>query len=53
VVEGIGEKRKLMRGDRGPGKKQYGTSKAVNQVSRTVTDKLVMTLDELFANYPN
>lgn len=50
--EEVGEKRKLMRGERGPGKKQYIGSKAVNQISKTITDKLVSTLDELLTNYP-
>ena len=45
-VEDVGQKRKLKRGERGPGKKDYGSSKTVNQSVRQIFEKLNTFLGE-------
>ena len=39
--EEVGERRKLKRGERGPGKKDYASSKAISQAIKQIFEKLV------------
>ena len=45
-MEDVGQKRKLKRGERGTGKKDYGSSKTVNQSVRQIFEKLNTFLGE-------
>ena len=45
-VEDVGAKRKLKRGERGPGKKDYASSRAINQSVKRIFDKLHKFLRE-------
>ena len=45
-VEDVGAKRKLKRGERGPGKKDYASSRAINQSVKQIFDKLHKFLRE-------
>lgn len=45
-VEDVGAKRKLKRGERGPGKKDYASSRALNQSVKQIFDKLHKFLGE-------
>ena len=50
-VEDVGVKRKLKRGERGPGKKDYASSRAINQSVKQIFDKLHKFLGEETVDY--
>ena len=50
-TEEVGEKRKLKRGERGPGKKDYASSKAISQAVKQIFEKLHTVLCEVTVDF--
>ena len=53
IIEEATPKRRLERGERGPGKRDYSSNKNANQVTKMISENVFKIIDELLVGYNN